>query len=276
MYLWPHQLQKTNDKKSNLCCMKKRGCSTDANLKTVRANFLNKITPYVSMVDTDQEKEAQSILSAKSRNHSVEEKEEEKERKKEKEKRKWKNEFVLHELTKAVLKLHTTKWSGTPFCSMQLQNSFRQFMQDKLIFPFSFFFSFFFFYFFFLTNFITNWKDKHKPRECNQTQKVTGTEEENTSTNQDATTEATEIQKLQHTTLPFSSLFTYIQNDSLKNTLFTSTMKTQETKKWHMTKCQRQEVTNTWSKVNNIILWTRKWTHKKNKQKRNKEWQKFL
>ena len=23
MYLWPHQLQKTNDKKSNLCCMKK-------------------------------------------------------------------------------------------------------------------------------------------------------------------------------------------------------------------------------------------------------------
>ena len=24
MYLWPHQLQKTNDKKSNLCCMKKR------------------------------------------------------------------------------------------------------------------------------------------------------------------------------------------------------------------------------------------------------------
>ena len=39
MYLWPHQLQKTNDKKSNLCCMKKRDCSTDANLKTVRANF---------------------------------------------------------------------------------------------------------------------------------------------------------------------------------------------------------------------------------------------
>ena len=35
------------------------------------------------MVDTDQEKAAQSILSAKSRNHSVEEKEEEKERKKE-------------------------------------------------------------------------------------------------------------------------------------------------------------------------------------------------
>ena len=64
------------------------------------------------MVDTDQEKEAQSILSAKSRNHSVEEKEEEKERKKEKEKRKWKNEFVLHELTKAVLKLHFTKWSA--------------------------------------------------------------------------------------------------------------------------------------------------------------------
>ena len=52
------------------------------------------------MVDTDQEKEAQSILRAKSRNHSVEEKEEEKERKKEKENRKWKNEFVLHELTK--------------------------------------------------------------------------------------------------------------------------------------------------------------------------------
>ena len=37
---------------------------------------------------------------------------EEKERKKEKEKRKWKNEFVLHELTKAVLKLHSTKWSA--------------------------------------------------------------------------------------------------------------------------------------------------------------------
>ena len=34
----------------------------------------HKITPYVSMVDTDQEKEALSILSAKSRNHSVEEK----------------------------------------------------------------------------------------------------------------------------------------------------------------------------------------------------------
>ena len=64
------------------------------------------------MVDTDQEKEAQSILSAKSRNHGVEEKEEEKERKKEKEKRKWKNEFVLHELTKAVLRLHFTKWSA--------------------------------------------------------------------------------------------------------------------------------------------------------------------
>ena len=41
----------------------------------------------MSIVDTDQEKEAQSILSAKSRNYSVEEKEEEKERKKEKEKR---------------------------------------------------------------------------------------------------------------------------------------------------------------------------------------------
>ena len=43
MYLWPHQLQKTNDKKSNLCCMKKRDCSTDANLKTVRANFLTRL-----------------------------------------------------------------------------------------------------------------------------------------------------------------------------------------------------------------------------------------
>ena len=67
------------------------------------------------MVDTDQEKEAQSILSAKSRNHSVEEKEEEKKekrKKKKKEKRKRKNEFVLHELTKTVLKLHSTKWSA--------------------------------------------------------------------------------------------------------------------------------------------------------------------
>ena len=35
MFLWPHQLQKTNDKKGNLCCMKKRDCSTDANMKTV-------------------------------------------------------------------------------------------------------------------------------------------------------------------------------------------------------------------------------------------------
>ena len=61
------------------------------------------------MVDTDQEKEAQSILSAKSRNYSVEEKEEEKEKKK---KKNGKNEFVLHELTKAVLKLHSTKWSA--------------------------------------------------------------------------------------------------------------------------------------------------------------------
>ena len=43
MYLWPHQLQKTNDKKSNLCCMKKRDCSTDANMKTVRANFLTRL-----------------------------------------------------------------------------------------------------------------------------------------------------------------------------------------------------------------------------------------
>ena len=40
MFLWPHQLQKTNDKKSNLCCMKKRDCSTDANMKTVRNVFL--------------------------------------------------------------------------------------------------------------------------------------------------------------------------------------------------------------------------------------------
>ena len=47
------------------------------------------------MVDTDQEKEAQSILSAKPRNHSLEEKEEEKERKKEKEKRKWKKWICL-------------------------------------------------------------------------------------------------------------------------------------------------------------------------------------
>ena len=40
--------------------------------------FQFKITPYGSMVDTDQEKEALSILSAKSRSHGVEEKEEEK------------------------------------------------------------------------------------------------------------------------------------------------------------------------------------------------------
>ena len=89
MNLWPHQLQKTNDKKSNLCCMKERDCSTDANMNFDSACQLSyKITPYVSMVDMDQEKEAQSILSAKSRNRSVEEKEEEKERKKEKEKKK--------------------------------------------------------------------------------------------------------------------------------------------------------------------------------------------
>ena len=43
MFLWPHQFQKTNDKKSNLCCMKKRDCSTDANMKTVRANFLSRL-----------------------------------------------------------------------------------------------------------------------------------------------------------------------------------------------------------------------------------------
>ena len=60
------------------------------------------------MVDTDQEKEALSILSAKSRNHTVDEKRKRKRRKKIKrkrkeEKRKWKNELVLHELTKAVL-----------------------------------------------------------------------------------------------------------------------------------------------------------------------------
>ena len=42
----------------------------------------------MSVVDTDQEKEALPILSAKSRNHSVEEKEEEKE-KRNKEKRKY-------------------------------------------------------------------------------------------------------------------------------------------------------------------------------------------
>ena len=58
------------------------------------------------MVDTDQEKEALAILSAKSRNHSVEEKRKRKrKKKKEKErgKKKMENEFVLHELTKAVL-----------------------------------------------------------------------------------------------------------------------------------------------------------------------------
>ena len=38
------------------------------------------------MVDTDQEKEALSILSAKSRNHSVEEKKDKENRKKERKK----------------------------------------------------------------------------------------------------------------------------------------------------------------------------------------------
>ena len=127
------------------------------------------------MVDTDQEKEALSILSAKSRNHSVEEKRRRKrkkeKRKKEKEKRKWKNEFVLHELTKAVLNAAFYKiacqvlgssnpvsllifgclwWILNASRNFSIQNSFRQFMQDKFIFPFSFFlflfpFSFFLF-----------------------------------------------------------------------------------------------------------------------------------
>ena len=35
-----------------------------------------------------------------------------KKKEKRKKKKKWKNEFVLHELTKAVLKLHSTKWSA--------------------------------------------------------------------------------------------------------------------------------------------------------------------
>ena len=45
MFLWPHQLQKkkTNDKKSNLCCMKNVNGWTDANMKTVRANFLSRL-----------------------------------------------------------------------------------------------------------------------------------------------------------------------------------------------------------------------------------------
>ena len=39
MYLWPHQLQKTNDKKSNLCCMKKRDCSTEMKLTGVQCQW---------------------------------------------------------------------------------------------------------------------------------------------------------------------------------------------------------------------------------------------
>ena len=50
----------------------------------------------------------------------------------------------------------------------------------------------------------------------NQTKKVTGTEKENTSTNQDATTEATEIQKLQHTTLTKSSWKTPVTGNRWK------------------------------------------------------------
>ena len=45
---------------------------------------------------------------------------------------------------------------------------------------------------------------------------MTGTEKENTSTNQDATTEATEIQKLQHTTLTKSSWKTTVTGNRWK------------------------------------------------------------
>ena len=67
------------------------------------------------MVDTDQEKEAQSILKQNLETIVWKRKKKKKketffERKKKKEN--GKNEFVLHELTKAVLKLHSTKWSA--------------------------------------------------------------------------------------------------------------------------------------------------------------------
>ena len=164
MFLWPHQLQKTNDKKSNLCCMKKRDCSTetlslslelsvgltmyqfvryrgdlcrlfslfffclawlenlvrytnvyvfythcstDANMKTVRANFLSRLhRTWVWWTRTKKRK--LNRFSVQNLETIVWKKK----KKKKKEKRKWKNEFVLHELTKTVLKLHSTKWSA--------------------------------------------------------------------------------------------------------------------------------------------------------------------
>ena len=66
MYLWPHQLQKTNDKKSNLCCMKKRDCSTDANMKTVRANFLTRL--HRTWVWWTRTKKRKLLLHVNSRN----------------------------------------------------------------------------------------------------------------------------------------------------------------------------------------------------------------
>ena len=76
---------------------------------------------------------------------------------------------------------------------------------------FSFLFSFSFFFFFLphhKTQCYTNRKDKHKPREYNQTQKMPGKlkcaeklirSRKNTQcTSQDSTAEATEIRKLQH------------------------------------------------------------------------------
>ena len=111
MYLWPHQLQKTNDKKSNLRCMKKRDCSTDANLKTVHANFLTRLhRTWVWWTRTKKRK--LNRFSVQNLETIVWKKKKKKKKEKRKRKRKWKNEFVLHELTKAVLKLHSTKWSA--------------------------------------------------------------------------------------------------------------------------------------------------------------------
>ena len=145
---------------SNLCCRKNAKVRQTLTWKQSMPTF-SQITPYVSMVDTDQEK-ALSILRAKFRNHSVEEK---KKKKKKKEKRK--KEKRKKEKKKKRKKGKMEKWicltwtdescSEAAFYKIECQvlgcsNPASLFI--FFFFPFSLFpFSFFFFFFFFLPHY---------------------------------------------------------------------------------------------------------------------------
>ena len=97
---------KTNWQKQWPLLHEKRERSTDANLKTVRANFLTKLhRTWVWWTPTKKKKlyrfsvqNIETIVWKK-----IEEEKKRKKGKRKEEKREWKNEFVLHELTKAVL-----------------------------------------------------------------------------------------------------------------------------------------------------------------------------